>query len=68
MAAILNVRLKSVSEKVGLCTSEKYVPENVGVVAGILSMSSVELEKSVGGVILPSPGGYEHVYTWVYEG
>ena len=40
----------------------------MGVAAGILSVSSVELEKSVGGVILPSPAGYEHVYTWLYEG
>ena len=37
----MNFRLKSVSEKVGLCASEKYVPENVGVAAGILFVSAV---------------------------
>ena len=41
LAVILNFRLKSVSEKVGLCTSEKYVPENAGVTAGILLLSAM---------------------------
>ena len=33
LVAILNLRLKLASDKVGLCTSEKYVPDNVGVAA-----------------------------------
>ena len=41
LAVILNFSLKSVSEKAGLCTSEKYVPENVGVAAGILFLSAM---------------------------
>ena len=41
LAAILNVRLKSLSEKVGLCASEKYVPENVGVAAEILFLRAI---------------------------
>ena len=28
-------------EKVGLCTCEKYVPENVGVAAGSLFLSAI---------------------------
>ena len=61
LSAILNFRLTSVSEKVDLCTSEKYVPENAGVAAGILFLSSVELEKPLGGNFTPPPGGYERV-------
>ncbi len=41
LAAILNFRLKLTSDNVGLCTSEKYVPENVGVAAGILFLSAI---------------------------
>ena len=41
LAAILNFRSKLTSDKVGLCTSEKYVPDNVGVAAGILFLSAI---------------------------
>ena len=47
------------SEKVGIGIVEKFAPENMGVAARILFISSVELEKPLG-VILP-PGGYERV-------
>ena len=44
-AAILNFRLMLASDKVGLCTSEKYVPDNVGVAAGILFLSAIKCQK-----------------------
>ena len=37
----MNFRSKLTSDKVGLCTSEKYVPDNVGVAAGILFLSAI---------------------------
>ena len=40
LAAILNFRLKFASDKVVMCSDEKYVTENVGVAAGILFLSS----------------------------
>ena len=52
--AILDFRLKEASEKVGIGTVEKLAPENMGVAAGILFLSHIELEKPVG-VILPPP-------------
>ena len=56
---ILDFRFKEASEKVGIGTVEKRAPENIGVGARILFLSSVELEKPLG-VILPH-GGYERV-------
>jgi len=41
----MDFRLKEASEKVGIGTVEKPAPENRGVAAGILFLSSVELEK-----------------------
>ena len=51
--AILDFRLKEASEKVGIGTVEKLAPENMGVAAGILFLSSVELEKPLGGNFTP---------------
>jgi len=41
LAAILNFRLKTVSEKIGLCISENCVPGNIEVAAGILFLSAI---------------------------
>ena len=68
--AILDFRLKEASEKVGMGNVEKLGAENMEVAAGILFLSSLELEKPVG-VILPPP---RPVVTnvckiwWVYKG
>ena len=59
-AAILDFRLQKASEEDGICTVEKLALENMGLAAGVLFLSGVELEKPLG-VILPPPGGYERV-------
>ena len=41
--------MKEASEKVGIGTVEKLAPENRGVAAEILFLSSVELDKPLGG-------------------
>ena len=56
----MNFRSKLTSDKVGLCTSEKYVPDNVGVAAGILFLS-VQNSRNRGGNSTPPPGGYKRV-------
>ena len=48
-AAILDFRLKEASEEDGVGDIEKVAPENMGVAAGIFFLSSVELEKPLGG-------------------
>ena len=53
-AAILDFRVKEASEVDGKGAVEQLAPENMGVGAGILSLSSTELEKPWG-VILPPP-------------
>ena len=50
----MDFRLKESSEEDGIGTDEKLAPENMGVAAGILFISGVELEKPLG-VILPPP-------------
>ena len=47
-AAILDFRLKEASEEDGIGAIEKLAPENMGVDAGILFLSSTELEKPWG--------------------
>jgi len=49
------------SEEDGIGTVDKLDPENMGVAAGILFMSSVELEKPLGGNFTGGPGGYVRV-------
>ena len=44
-AAILDFQLKEASDNGGIGTVEKLVPENMGVAAGILFLSSIELQK-----------------------
>ena len=58
-AAILDFRLKEASEEDGIGAFETPAPENMGVGAGIVFLSSTELEKPLG-VILPL-GGYKRV-------
>ena len=41
LAAILNFRSKLTSDKVGMFTSEKHVPDTVGVAAGILFLRAI---------------------------
>ena len=53
LAAILDFRLREASEKVGIGTVEKLAPENRGVAAGVLFISSVELEKPLGSNFTP---------------
>ena len=50
-------RLKEASEEDGVGIVEKLDPENMGVEAGILFLSSVELEKP----LVVTNGGYERV-------
>ena len=38
-AALLDIRLKEASEKVGVCIIEEFAPENMGVAAGISFLS-----------------------------
>jgi hypothetical protein len=45
----LDFQLKEASDNGGIGTVEKLVPENMGVAAGILFLSSIELQKPVGG-------------------
>ena len=39
--AYVRIFTYAILAKVGLCTSEKYVPDNVGVAAGILFLSAI---------------------------
>jgi len=65
----LDFWLKEASEKVGIGTVEKLAPENRGVAAEILFLSSVELDKPLGGVILPPWWLRTCVKNrWVYKG
>ena len=66
----LGFPVEEASEEDGIGTVEKLDPENIGVAAGILFLSSVELEKSLG-VILPPPHRWLRTCVknrWVYEG
>jgi len=53
--------LKEASGEDGIGTAEKLTPENKGLAAGILFLSSVELEKPLGVIYPPPAGGYERV-------
>jgi hypothetical protein len=55
-AAILDFRLNGLSDRVGVSTIEKFDPENMGVAAGILFLSALELEIHLGGNSTPPPG------------
>ena len=69
-AAILDFWLKETSEKDGMGTVEKLAPENIGVAVGILFLSRMELEKSVGGNFTPPPRWLQTGVKnrWIYEG
>jgi hypothetical protein len=43
----LDFQLKEASDNGGIGTVEKLVPENMGVAAGILFLSSIELQKNM---------------------
>jgi hypothetical protein len=53
------------SSNVGVGTVEKFDPENIGVVAGILFLSALELETHLGEIL---PPGQLILYTERYEG
>ena len=54
-AAILDFRLKEASEEDGIGAVETPAPENMGVGAGILFLSSTELEKPWGVILILPP-------------
>ena len=54
LASILDFQLKEASED-GIGSVEKLAPENMGVAAGILFLSNVELEKPLGVIYSPPP-------------
>jgi hypothetical protein len=47
-AAISNFCFNGLSNRVGVSTTEKFDPENIGVAAGILFLSALELEIHLG--------------------
>jgi hypothetical protein len=52
-AAILNFLLNGLSDSVGVSIIEKFDPENIGVAAGILFLSALELEIHLEGKFYP---------------
>ena len=52
-AAILDFRLNGRSDNVGVGTIEKLDPKNMGIAAGILFLSALELEIYLGGSLPP---------------
>ena len=52
---MLNFWLNGLTDNVGVSTIEKFDPENIGLAAGILFLSALELEVHLG-EILALPG------------